>query len=180
MCAKLRAATRHSHRNTHLPACAWLCDVRVPCNDDRRAGFDKPSAIQQRAIVPIIKGKDLIAQSQSGTGKTAVFSIGTLASLDLNSKDLQALVLSPTRELAVQSQKVIKAIGDHMNVRCHACIGGKSIGDDIRQLCVVTRCGCSCAPAAQPLRRCASQFAAACAWCACAVHLYVHLLCVCS
>lgn len=99
-----------------------------------RAGFDKPSAIQQRAIVPIIKGKDLIAQSQSGTGKTAVFSIGTLASLDLKSKDLQALVLSPTRELATQSQKVIKAIGDHMNVRCHVCIGGKSIGDDIRQL----------------------------------------------
>ena len=98
------------------------------------AGFDKPSAIQQRAIVPIIQGKDIIAQSQSGTGKTAVFSIGTLASLDLSTKDLQALVLSPTRELAVQSQKVMKSIGDHMNVRCHACIGGKSIGDDIRQL----------------------------------------------
>jgi len=84
----------------------------------------------------------LIAQSQSGTGKTAVFCISTLASLNLNSKDLQALILSPTRELAVQSQKVLKSIGDHMNVRCHACIGGKSIGDDIRQLYVYLLASC--------------------------------------
>jgi ATP-dependent RNA helicase len=97
-------------------------------------GFEKPSAIQQRAIVPIIQGRDVIAQSQSGTGKTAVFSIGILQSLDTTSNETQALVLSPTRELAEQTQKVVLALGDFMNVQCHACIGGKSIGEDIRRL----------------------------------------------
>jgi ATP-dependent RNA helicase len=97
-------------------------------------GFEKPSAIQQRAILPLLKGRDLIAQSQSGTGKTAVFSIGILGSLDMSSAETQALVLSPTRELAEQSQKVLLALGDHMSVRCHACVGGKSVGEDIKRL----------------------------------------------
>jgi ATP-dependent RNA helicase len=97
-------------------------------------GFERPSAVQQRAIVPIIQGRDVIAQSQSGTGKTAVFAIGALQSLDLSSNETQALVLSPTRELAEQTQKVVLALGDFMNVQCHACIGGKSLGEDIRRL----------------------------------------------
>ncbi|OQS07627.1 eukaryotic initiation factor 4A-III [Thraustotheca clavata] len=97
-------------------------------------GFEKPSAIQQRAIKPAVQGRDLIAQSQSGTGKTAVFSISILQSLDCSSNETQALVLSPTRELAEQTQKVLLALGDYMNVQCHACIGGKSIGEDIRRL----------------------------------------------
>jgi ATP-dependent RNA helicase len=97
-------------------------------------GFEKPSAIQQRAIVQIIKGRDVIAQAQSGTGKTATFSIGVLQSLDISSRETQALVLSPTRELAQQIQKVILALGDYQNVTCHACIGGKSVAEDIRQL----------------------------------------------
>ena len=97
-------------------------------------GFEKPSAIQQRAILPIVKGRDLIAQSQSGTGKTAVFSIGVLQSIDLSTTETQALILSPTRELAEQTQKVLLALGDYMNVKCHACIGGKSISEDIKRL----------------------------------------------
>lgn len=97
-------------------------------------GFERPSAIQQRAIVPIVQGRDVIAQSQSGTGKTAVFSIGILQSIDTRINEVQALVLSPTRELAEQTQKVLLSIGDFMNVQCHACIGGKSIGEDIRRL----------------------------------------------
>ena len=97
-------------------------------------GFEKPSAIQQRAIKPIIQGRDIIAQSQSGTGKTAVFSIGVLQIIDTTSNETQALTLSPTRELAEQTQKVLLALGDFMNVQCHACIGGKSIGEDIRRL----------------------------------------------
>jgi len=52
-------------------------------------GFEKPSAIQQRAVLPIIKGYDIIAQSQSGTGKTAVFSMGILQRLDTTSNDTQ-------------------------------------------------------------------------------------------
>ena len=95
-------------------------------------GFEKPSAIQQRAIVPIIKKRDVIAQAQSGTGKTATFSIGVLQNIDLSKRDVQALILSPTRELATQIQKVILSIGQFMNVQCHACIGGKKIGEDIR------------------------------------------------
>jgi ATP-dependent RNA helicase len=97
-------------------------------------GFEKPSAIQQRAIRPIIRGRDVIAQSQSGTGKTAVFSISALQLLDQSCRDTQVLILSPTRELAEQTQKVVQALGDFMNVRCHACIGGKSLGLDLKEL----------------------------------------------
>ncbi|CAK9781250.1 DEAD-domain-containing protein [Cutaneotrichosporon oleaginosum] len=96
--------------------------------------FEKPSAIQQRAIIPIIRGRDVIAQAQSGTGKTATFAISALQSLDLNIRETQVLVLSPTRELAVQIQTVVLALGDYMNVSCHACIGGTSVGEDIRKL----------------------------------------------
>ena len=96
--------------------------------------FEKPSAIQQRAILPIISGRDVIAQAQSGTGKTATFSISMLQSIDTTLRETQALVLSPTRELATQIQSVVLALGDYMNVQCHACIGGTSIGEDIRKL----------------------------------------------
>ncbi|KAH9425108.1 Eukaryotic initiation factor 4A-III [Dermatophagoides pteronyssinus] len=97
-------------------------------------GFEKPSAIQQRAIRPIIKGRDVIAQAQSGTGKTATFSIGVLQSIDIQTRETQALILSPTRELALQIQKVILALGEFMNVQCHACIGGRTLSEDIRKL----------------------------------------------
>lgn len=97
-------------------------------------GFEKPSAIQQRAIKPVIKGRDVIAQAQSGTGKTATFCIGVLQSLDVDIRETQALILSPTRELAVQIQKVALALGDYMNVQCHACIGGTNVGEDMRKL----------------------------------------------
>ncbi|KAH9025202.1 P-loop containing nucleoside triphosphate hydrolase protein [Lactarius hengduanensis] len=96
--------------------------------------FEKPSAIQQRAILPITQGRDVIAQAQSGTGKTATFSIAMLQSIDVTVRETQALVLSPTRELATQIQSVLLALGDYMNVQCHACIGGTSIGEDIRKL----------------------------------------------
>lgn len=96
--------------------------------------FEKPSAIQQRAIYPIMRGRDVIAQAQSGTGKTATFSISALQMLDVNIRETQALVLSPTRELAIQIQTVMLALGDYMNVSCHACIGGTSVGEDIRKL----------------------------------------------
>jgi len=97
-------------------------------------GFEKPSAIQQRAITPILQGRDVIAQSQSGTGKTTIFCVGVLQTVNTKSKETQALVLSPTRELAEQSRNVMLAFGDYMNVTCHACIGGKSLGEDMRVL----------------------------------------------
>jgi translation initiation factor 4A len=97
-------------------------------------GFEKPSAIQQRAIVPVVKGHDTIAQAQSGTGKTATFSVGILQKLDVSSRYCQALVLAPTRELAQQIQKVCLSLGDYMNIQCMACIGGTNVRDDMRRL----------------------------------------------
>jgi len=97
-------------------------------------GFEKPSSIQQRAIKPLCKGLDIIAQAQSGTGKTATFTIGILHSLDFKLPECQALILAPTRELAQQIQKVVLALGDYLNVRCHACIGGTRVKDDITKL----------------------------------------------
>ncbi|XP_033217363.1 eukaryotic initiation factor 4A-III-like isoform X2 [Belonocnema kinseyi] len=97
-------------------------------------GFEKPSAIQQRAIKPIMKGRDVIAQAQSGTGKTATYSIGILQTLDIKVRETQVLVLSPTRELATQIQKVVLALGNYMSVQCHSCIGGTSLGEDISKL----------------------------------------------
>jgi len=97
-------------------------------------GFEKPTAIQQRAIKPIIKGRDVIAQAQSGTGKTGTFSISALQLVDTTVRETQCLILGPTRELVMQMQKVILALGDYMNIQCHCCIGGTNIGDDIRKL----------------------------------------------
>jgi len=97
-------------------------------------GFEKPSAIQQRAIKPTMLGRDLIAQAQSGTGKTATFAIGTLAKLDSGKQECQSLILAPTRELAQQIQKVVIALGDYMKVQVHACVGGTAVRDDIRTL----------------------------------------------
>jgi len=97
-------------------------------------GFEKPSAIQQRACKPTMLGKDLIAQAQSGTGKTATFAIGTLAKVDPKQRDCQSLILAPTRELAQQIQKVVLALGDYMDIQVHACVGGTAVRDDIRTL----------------------------------------------
>merc|ERR1711871_1109803 len=97
-------------------------------------GFEKPSAIQQRAIKPMLMGRDVIAQAQSGTGKTATFSIGILQQVDNGLAECQALVLAPTRELAQQIVKVMIALGDFMSVRIHACVGGTAVRDDIRAL----------------------------------------------
>jgi len=97
-------------------------------------GFEKPSSIQQRAIVPLTKARDVLAQAQSGTGKTATFSIGILQQVDVGLMECQGLILAPTRELAQQIQRVVLALGDYLGVRCHACIGGTRVRDDITKL----------------------------------------------
>uniref|UniRef100_A0A3Q3XE11 RNA helicase n=1 Tax=Mola mola TaxID=94237 RepID=A0A3Q3XE11_MOLML len=78
--------------------------------------------------------RDAKAKSQSGTGKTATFCVSVLQCLDIQVRETQALILAPTRELAGQIQKVLLALGDYMNVQCHACIGGTNVGEDIRKL----------------------------------------------
>ncbi|KAG0263857.1 translation initiation factor eIF4A [Linnemannia exigua] len=97
-------------------------------------GFERPSAIQQRAILPVLKGHDMIAQAQSGTGKTATFSISILQKIDTTNPQCQALVLAPTRELAQQIQKVVLALGDFLKVDCHVCIGGTSAREDMTRV----------------------------------------------
>lgn len=69
-------------------------------------GFVMPSPIQQKGILPLLKKKDTIAQAQSGTGKTATFAIGILQLIDTTVDKVQALVLGPTRELALQNTRV--------------------------------------------------------------------------
>lgn len=95
-------------------------------------GFEKPSAIQMRGIIPVVMGRDTIAQAQSGTGKTATFVISTLQIIDLRNRDCQVLILAPTRELAQQIHKVAINLGNYMKVTSHACVGGTVVRDDIR------------------------------------------------
>jgi len=97
-------------------------------------GFEKPSAIQQRGIVPFAKGLDVIQQAQSGTGKTATFCAGILQNIDYSIAECQGLVLAPTRELAQQIEKVMRALGDYLQIKCHACVGGTSVREDQRTL----------------------------------------------
>ena len=95
-------------------------------------GFDKPSAIQRRAIVPLMSGIDIIGQSQSGTGKTGTFSIGSLARIDPAIKAPQVLVLAPTRELSQQTETVAKALSAYLNIKVHSATGGNDLSEDIR------------------------------------------------
>jgi len=97
-------------------------------------GFEKPSAIQQRAILPCLTGRDVIAQAQSGTGKTATFSISCLQNIDSKLNSCQALILSPTRELALQTEKVVRALGQYMKISCVPIIGGGSVKEDQAKL----------------------------------------------
>lgn len=97
-------------------------------------GFSRPSYIQQKAIIPLIKGKNVIAQAQSGTGKTGAFSIGLLSLINISKLYCQGLILAPTRELAEQITKVISEIGIWMKIKCHMCIGGTDWKEDIRIL----------------------------------------------
>jgi len=99
------------------------------------AGFEKPSPIQKKAIKPILLGKDIIAQAQSGTGKTATFTIGALSKVDIKAEDLQILVLSPTRELSTQTEEVFIKIGSMMRgLKIKTLVGGTYVDDDIRSI----------------------------------------------
>ena len=97
--------------------------------------FEKPSHIQQRAILPIMRGRDVIAQAQSGTGKTGAFGVATLQVVDCAKNEVQALVMAPTRELAKQIHDVITNLGVQMHgLRVQLLVGGTSTDDDARIL----------------------------------------------
>ena len=97
-------------------------------------GFEKPSEIQKRGIVKMIEGRDIIAQAQSGTGKTATFTIGMLESLDIESNTNQVLIMSHTRELSQQIYNVIKNISKYMKININLSVGGVSMSDNIESL----------------------------------------------
>jgi translation initiation factor 4A len=91
-------------------------------------GFEKPSPIQQKAIKPLLLKKDIVAQAQSGTGKTATFTIGALANVDVTNNSTQVLVLSPTKELTRQTANVFESLGSMMSgLRVQVLYGGSVI-----------------------------------------------------
>lgn len=97
-------------------------------------GFEKPSAIQKKGIVPIREGRDILAQAQSGTGKTGTFTIGSLSRIDPTLKKVQVLILVHVRELAHQIRDVVNAIGSFYNITAHCATGGPPIKEDIRAI----------------------------------------------
>lgn len=98
-------------------------------------GFENPSPIQRKAIVPMIKKNDIIAQAQSGTGKTGCFTIATLELIDTTENYTQAIILSPTRELSCQIKSVVDKIGNNIkNLRTQLLVGGTSTDNDIKML----------------------------------------------
>jgi len=108
------------------------CDINL-LRGIHSIGFEKPSPIQKKAILPMNSGRDIIAQAQSGTGKTGCFSIGTLMRIDVTKETTQAIILSPTHELTYQTKNVIDSIGSFMkNLTTKSLIGGVSLDNDIK------------------------------------------------
>ena len=98
-------------------------------------GFERPSPIQRQGILPIIEGKDIIAQAQSGTGKTGCFSVASLATIVPELKQVQVMIIAPTRELARQIYSVVSTLSKYIEgCRTQLLIGGTSTESDISQL----------------------------------------------
>lgn len=98
-------------------------------------GFQHPSLIQQKGIMELISSRDIIAQSQSGTGKTATFGIGCIQSVDESLKTLQAIIICPTRELAAQIKTVIFELGRFLiKLNIIQCVGGDNVRDNIDEI----------------------------------------------
>ena len=97
-------------------------------------GFEIPSAIQRKAILPIIKKRDIIAQAQSGTGKTASFLIGSMARVDKSLNEVQVIIICPNRELANQIKFNFDAFNTYLELTSALIMGGTSVEDNFRQL----------------------------------------------
>jgi ATP-dependent RNA helicase DDX6/DHH1 len=98
------------------------------------AGFEKPSPIQEEAIPIALSKRDILARAKNGTGKTAAFVIPALQHIDVNKNKIQALLLVPTRELALQTSQVCKTLGKHMSTQVMVTTGGTTLKDDILRL----------------------------------------------
>lgn len=98
-------------------------------------GFEKPSPIQSKGIAPIKEGRDIIAQAQSGTGKTGCFTVGALSRVNISENTNQVLIMAPTRELAQQITDVISGLSSMMNgLRVKTIVGGSSINADVSDM----------------------------------------------
>lgn len=98
-------------------------------------GFERPSIIQQKGILPLINKKDVLAQAQSGTGKTGTFTIGALANVDFTNNNPQVLIMAPTRELSKQIYDVTKNLGNYLSkLSVKLLVGGNVIENDIDDL----------------------------------------------
>jgi ATP-dependent RNA helicase DDX6/DHH1 len=97
-------------------------------------GFETPSPIQEESIPIALTGRDILARAKNGTGKTAAFCIPVLEKIDTSNNVIQALLLVPTRELALQTSQVCKELGKHMGVEVMVSTGGTSLRDDIIRL----------------------------------------------
>lgn len=97
-------------------------------------GFEKPSPIQEAAIPVALTGRDILARAKNGTGKTAAFSIPTLEKVNAKSNTIQALILVPTRELALQTSQVCRTLGKHLGLQIMVSTGGTNLRDDIIRL----------------------------------------------
>jgi len=97
-------------------------------------GFEQPSKIQQLSIVPMSKHTDILAQAQSGTGKTGAFTVGSLSVVDSSLTFPQVLVICPTRELSQQTERVAQALGSYMNLKVLSATGGNPLRNDILSL----------------------------------------------
>lgn len=97
-------------------------------------GYERPSGIQSRAIKPLSLGYDIIAQSQSGTGKTATFLLGSLTRVDTSLNCPQVLVLAPNRELANQIFNVMQSLSSYMKITGALIIGGTRVDDNFKTL----------------------------------------------
>jgi len=98
------------------------------------AGFEKPSPIQEETIPVALTGRDILARAKNGTGKTAAFVIPTLERINPKNPKTQALVLVPTRELALQTSQVCKTLGKHLGINVMVTTGGTGLKDDIIRL----------------------------------------------
>ena len=97
-------------------------------------GFERPSPIQEESIPIALTGRDILARAKNGTGKTAAFCIPCIEKIDTAKENVQALVLVPTRELALQTAQVCKELGKHLELQVMVTTGGTSLKDDIMRL----------------------------------------------
>ena len=125
-------------QNEETPEIRRWDELDLPANILRGIyayGFENPSPIQCKAISPIIQGRDVVAQAQSGTGKTAAFTIGMLTRISLDENSPQAIIIVPTRELVFQIASVVSAIGGTMDkLAVKTLVGGCPVDEDVRKL----------------------------------------------